>query len=82
MTQRERRDKALAYKIDGELMAEVLEARAKAHAYNQVDPRDTEKLSELLFRLSVIFRHCLRTVPPRDKLTDFFAQIVFAALNS
>ena len=48
MTQRERRDKALAYKIDGELMAEVLEARAKAHAYNQVDPRDTEKLSELI----------------------------------
>ena len=29
-------------------MAEVLEARAKAHAYNQVDPRDTEKLSELI----------------------------------
>ncbi len=48
MTQRERRDKALAYKIDNELMSEVLEARAKAHAYNLVDPRDTAKLRELI----------------------------------
>ncbi len=48
MTQRERRDKALAYRIDSELMEEVLEARAKAHEYNQVDPRDTEKLGRLI----------------------------------
>ena len=48
MTQRERRDKAIAYKIDDELMSEVLEARAKVHRFNQIDPTDTKQLRELI----------------------------------
>ena len=48
MTNRERRDGALAYRIDGDLMQEVLEARAKAHKFNQADPTDMVKLREMI----------------------------------
>ena len=48
MTQRERRDKALLYKIDDELMQEVLEARIKSQRFNQADPGDLKKLREMI----------------------------------
>ncbi len=47
MTQRERRDKALAYKADDDLLADVLAARAKAKKFNDADPTDMNKLREL-----------------------------------
>lgn len=48
MTQKERRNKALLYKIDNELMKEVLEARVKFQKYNQADSADLAKLEEMI----------------------------------
>lgn len=48
MTQRERRDKALLYKIDDELMQEVLTARVRSQQYNRIDADNLEKLAETI----------------------------------
>lgn len=47
MTQRERRDKALAYKINDDLMKDVLAARTKAKRFNDADPADLDTLRAL-----------------------------------
>lgn len=47
MTQRERRDKALAYKINDDLMKDVLAARTKAKRFNDADPADLDNLRAL-----------------------------------